>query len=70
MSTTNERVAYSIAEWAKRYGIGRSKAYTIISSGGGPVTVDINGVTRITQEADDEWRRQLVAQAARRAECA
>jgi len=64
MSTTNERVAWKPHEWGARYGLGRSKSYSIIKSGKGPRTVEIDGLMRITQEDDEEWRRALAAQAA------
>jgi hypothetical protein len=64
MSTTNERVAWKPHEWGARYGLGRSKSYAIIKAGKGPRTIEIDGLTRITQEDDEEWRRGLAAQAA------
>jgi hypothetical protein len=56
----NERVAYKIPEWGTRYGFSRAKAYQIIAAGRGPRVVEIDGLQRITREADDEWRHQLM----------
>ena len=61
-----ERVAWTIAEWGKRYGYSKSHAYRIVQSGQGPRTVKLagNAHQRITVEADAEWRRSLVERAA------
>jgi hypothetical protein len=53
-----ERVAWSISEWAARYGYSRSSGYRIIDSGQGPrLTWFGNGRAMITREDDEAWRR-------------
>jgi hypothetical protein len=56
-----ERVAWSIAEWGKLYGFGRTKTYGIIKRGLGPKLTRIHedGPAIVTIEADTEWRRSL-----------
>jgi hypothetical protein len=55
----HERVGYSVEEWGKRYGFGRSKSYALVRTGRGPRTVVVGATMVILAEEDEAWRRAL-----------
>ena len=49
--------AYSIIEFCRTYGLGRSTFYRLQSAGNAPRIMAVGRRRLITREAADEWRR-------------
>jgi len=54
--------AYSIPQFCQRNGFSRSKYYELPAEDR-PDIMNINGVLRITPEAEDKWRRRMETKA-------
>jgi hypothetical protein len=52
------RGSFTIDEWCERHRVNRSYWYTLKRLGLGPHTMDLNGMTRISVEADERWTRE------------
>jgi hypothetical protein len=48
--------AFTVNEWCRRYRVSRGTFYKLQREGRGPRLMKIGTATRITPEADAEWR--------------
>jgi hypothetical protein len=61
---TGPRASFSINEFVARHGLSRSYWYTMQRLGIGPDTMDLNGMKRITPEAEQRWMHEREAASA------
>jgi enolase len=53
---------YTVDQFCERYNFGRSCFYKLLKEGRGPRIMKIGRLTRISPEADDEFRARLEAE--------
>jgi excisionase family DNA binding protein len=59
--------AYSIMEFCRAYGLGRSTFYRLQATGDAPRIMAVGRRRLITREAADEWQKNLEARTTTRA---
>ncbi len=58
---TDTRDAFSISEFCRRHGLGRTSYYELKKTGEAPREMRIGGRILISREAAEQWRRRMEA---------
>jgi excisionase family DNA binding protein len=58
---STEKLAYTVAEFAKAFRLSRATIYNMWRDGSGPAKMRVRGRVLISRDAADRWREQVEA---------